>query len=118
MHEHRTTLSGGEIVIKLTVACYELHHFLKNVDIRLEWVKEEQIRFIDLWRWYVNITITILDITHSHVLYLKYNVSVTGDSVSVQWKPPVAETSTIYCVDLSKYHLKTGTECYIRNAVF
>jgi hypothetical protein len=31
-----------------------------------------------MWRWYINITITILDIIHRPVLYLKLNVSETG----------------------------------------
>jgi hypothetical protein len=56
-------------------------------------------------------TVTILDIIHSHVLYLKHNVSETGDSVFVlKWNIPVTETSTIYWAHLSKFHLKTRTE--------
>jgi hypothetical protein len=31
------------------------------------------IRSVGLWRWYINITITILDIIHRPVLYLKLN---------------------------------------------
>jgi hypothetical protein len=34
------------------------------------WVKP-----IGLWRWYINITITILDIIHRPVFYLKHDVS-------------------------------------------
>jgi hypothetical protein len=33
---------------------------------------------IGLWRWYINITITIVDIIHRPVFYLNYNVSETG----------------------------------------
>jgi hypothetical protein len=33
---------------------------------------------VGLWRWYINITTTILDISHRSVFCLKYNVSVTG----------------------------------------
>jgi hypothetical protein len=31
-----------------------------------------------LWRWYINITITILDIMHRPVFYLKHDISETG----------------------------------------
>jgi hypothetical protein len=33
------------------------------------------IRSIGLWQWYINITITILDIFHCTVVYLKHDVS-------------------------------------------
>jgi hypothetical protein len=36
------------------------------------------LRSIGLWRWYINITITILDIIHRPVFYLKHDVSETG----------------------------------------
>jgi hypothetical protein len=39
---------------------------------------------IGLWRWYINITITILDITHRHVFYLKYDVSETEFCLQLQ----------------------------------
>jgi hypothetical protein len=32
---------------------------------------------IRLWRWYINITITILDIIHHPVFYLKHDFSET-----------------------------------------
>jgi hypothetical protein len=31
------------------------------------------VRSIGLWRWYINITITILEIIHRPVFYLKLN---------------------------------------------
>jgi hypothetical protein len=31
------------------------------------------LRSIGLWRWYINVTITILDIIHYPVFYLKLN---------------------------------------------
>jgi hypothetical protein len=37
-----------------------------------------------LWRWYINITITILDIIHRPVFYLKLNVSETGICLRLQ----------------------------------
>jgi hypothetical protein len=36
---------------------------------------------IGLWRWYINITITILDIIHRPVFYLKLNSTLLGLSV-------------------------------------
>jgi hypothetical protein len=36
---------------------------------------------VGLWRWYINITITILDIIHRIVSYLKLNFNSTGLSV-------------------------------------
>jgi hypothetical protein len=38
---------------------------------------------IGMWRWYINITITILDITHRPVYYLKHTTSRRLDTVSV-----------------------------------
>jgi hypothetical protein len=36
---------------------------------------------IGLWRWYINITITILDIIHRSAFYLKHDVSETGSDL-------------------------------------
>jgi hypothetical protein len=40
-----------------------------------------------LWRWYINITITILDIIHRPVFYLKYDISETGICLRLQVEP-------------------------------
>jgi hypothetical protein len=39
---------------------------------------------VGLWRWYINITNTILDIIHSAVFYLKRNISATGFCLRLQ----------------------------------
>jgi hypothetical protein len=39
---------------------------------------------IALWRWYINITITILNIIHRPVLYLKHSLSETGFCLHLQ----------------------------------
>jgi hypothetical protein len=39
---------------------------------------------VGLWRWYINITITILDIINRPVFYLKHNVSETGFFLRLQ----------------------------------
>jgi hypothetical protein len=42
---------------------------------------------IGLWRWYINITITILDIIHRFVLYLKHDESETALCLRLQVEP-------------------------------
>jgi hypothetical protein len=42
---------------------------------------------IGLRRWYINITITILDIIHRSLFYVKHNVSETGLYLSFQVEP-------------------------------
>jgi hypothetical protein len=48
--------------------------------------------FVGLWRWYIVITITILDIIHRPVLYLKLNSTLlvcpylTGNSLHLQYE--------------------------------
>jgi hypothetical protein len=94
-----------------------------------------------LWRWYINITITILDIIHRPVFYLKDNVSETGFSFRPQVEPtnlgpkdgatlrlhalnwcfsrcPETEDSSTDWAQLSSFHLETEKESSLRNAVF
>jgi hypothetical protein len=40
------------------------------------WTRTECIMSIGLWRWYINITITILDIIHRPVFYLELNLTL------------------------------------------
>jgi hypothetical protein len=87
------------------------------------------IRFIGLWRWYINITITILEFIHRPVFYLKHKVSETEFCFRLQVEPiqfgpdrqsyslspdigccPKEETSSIYWTQLSMFDMKTGTE--------
>jgi hypothetical protein len=42
---------------------------------------------IGLWRWYINTIVTIQDITHRPVSYLKHNVSETGFCLRLQIEP-------------------------------
>jgi hypothetical protein len=42
---------------------------------------------IGLSRWYINITITILDIIHRLVFYLKHDVSEAGFCLRLQTEP-------------------------------
>jgi hypothetical protein len=42
---------------------------------------------IGLWRWYINITVTIVDIILRPVFYLKHYVSQTGFCLRLQVEP-------------------------------
>jgi hypothetical protein len=42
---------------------------------------------VGLWRWYINITVTISDINHRPVIYLKHDVSETGFCLRIQAEP-------------------------------
>jgi hypothetical protein len=69
-----------------------------------------------LWRWYLNITITILDIIHRPVFYLKHDVLETGlSSPSGGTYSAEAGTSSFYWAQLSMFHLKTETESSVLN---
>jgi hypothetical protein len=41
-----------------------------------------------LWRWYINIANTIMDIIHRPVFYSKHNVSKTGSCPRLQLLSP------------------------------
>jgi hypothetical protein len=45
------------------------------------------IRCIGLWRWYINITITIFNIIHRPLFYLKHDASETGFCLRPQVRP-------------------------------
>jgi hypothetical protein len=85
---------------------------------------------IGSWRWHIDIIITILDIIHRPVFYLKHNVSDTGLCLRLQVEHtqlsqidgislccPEIGTSSIYSAQLSKLHLKMETESSLRNVV-
>jgi hypothetical protein len=40
-----------------------------------------------LWRWYINITVTNLDIIHRPAFYLKHDVSETGFCLRLPVEP-------------------------------
>jgi hypothetical protein len=46
--------------------------------LRLRYEPNRLMLSISLWRWYINTTITILDIIHRPVSYLKHDISETG----------------------------------------
>jgi hypothetical protein len=78
------------------------------------------IRSVGLWRWYINITITILAIIHSSVFYLN-TMFQRVDTISVlKWNllsRTETEASSIYWAQLSMFHLKpknpvTDASCF------
>jgi hypothetical protein len=78
---------------------------------------------IGLWRWYINTTITVLDIIHRPAFYLKYNNSETGFCLSLQVDPtqvsPIGRASLCLRIDRrSRYRLKTETKSRLRNVEF
>jgi hypothetical protein len=56
---------------------------------------------IGLWRRYINITITILDIIHRSIFYLKQNVSETGFCLRLQ-----VESIQLYRIDTASLRLR------------
>jgi hypothetical protein len=62
------------------------------------------MRSVGLWSWYVNITITILDIVHRPIFYLKQDVSETGfclhHEVEHTHVGPIEKASLCLCVCL------------------
>jgi hypothetical protein len=81
------------------------------------------IRSTGLWRWFINITIIILDIIHRPVFYLKQNVSETGFCLLLQVEPnrvvPIEKDSLCHRKQrLAFYWEKTETESSLRYTVF
>jgi hypothetical protein len=69
---------------------------------------------VGLWRWYINITITILDIIQRHVFYLKHEVAETEFCLRIQLDP----TQVGPIERASRFHLKTEKESSPRKVIF
>jgi hypothetical protein len=67
-------------VLYLKLSSDQLYGFVRNVinTLRLRYEPNRLMLSIGMCRWYINITLTILDIVHRPVFYLKQNVSETG----------------------------------------
>jgi hypothetical protein len=57
--------------------------------------------YIGLWRWYSNVTLTILDIIHRPVFYSKHKVSETGFCLLLQAE--LSQTQQIVSGDRIQY---------------
>jgi hypothetical protein len=61
--------------------------------LRLRYEPNRLMLSIGLWRWYINVTITILDIVHRPVFYSKYNSTLlvcpylTGNTLRLRHEP-------------------------------
>jgi hypothetical protein len=61
--------------------------YLRGNTLCLRYRPNRLMLSIGLWRWYSNIAITILDIIHRPVLYLKHNTTETGSYLRRQVEP-------------------------------
>jgi hypothetical protein len=82
------------------------------------------LRYIGLWRWYINININIMDIIHRLVFNLKHDVSETGFCLRSQVEPtqfgPTDEASFClrsYCDHLSMFHQNMITTQYAHSVL-
>jgi hypothetical protein len=67
-----------------------------------------------VWNIFESITITVLDIIHRFVFYLKHNVAKTRCCLRLQVEPTQLgrrQTSSAKRAQPSRFHLKTKTEC-------
>jgi hypothetical protein len=73
---------------------------------------QERISSVSLWRWYINITLTILDIINGPVFYWKHYISDTAFCLGLQIEPTRmghVGRASLSLRRLSKFHLKTET---------
>jgi hypothetical protein len=89
---------------------YVWPYFTGNT-LRLRYESNRLMLSIGLWRWYVNITATILDTIHRPVFYLKQGVSETGFCLGLEVIPTGFGLG-------AGYHLKKETEFSLWNVVF
>jgi hypothetical protein len=87
--------------LKLNSTLYVCSH-LTGITLRLHYEPNRLILSVGLWRRYINITITILDIIDRPAFYLKHNVSETGFCLRLQVKP--TQLGPIDTASLSTYH--------------
>jgi hypothetical protein len=64
-------IHGLVFYLKLNSILYACPYLTSN-KLRLHYESKRMLS-IDLWRWYINVTITILDIIHGPVFYLNLN---------------------------------------------
>jgi hypothetical protein len=61
--------------------------YLTGKKLRLRYEPSRLMLSVGLWRWYINITITIRDIIHHSIFYLKHDISETGFCPRLQVEP-------------------------------
>jgi hypothetical protein len=65
----------------------EVCPYLTGNTLRLRYEPNRLMLSTGLWRWYTNITITVLDIIYRPVFYLKHDISETGMWFRLQVEP-------------------------------
>jgi hypothetical protein len=107
--------------LKLNATLYVCPYLTENT-LRIHYEFSRLMVSIGLKLLYANITVTVLDIIHHPVFYLKQDVSETGFCLHLQVDRSQlgseTEVSTIYWSQLSRFHLKTETKSSLRNVVF
>jgi hypothetical protein len=67
--------------------------YLTGNTLRFRYEPNRLMLPIGLWRWYIHITITIMDIIHRHVFYLKLSSTLyacpylTGNTLRLRYEP-------------------------------
>jgi hypothetical protein len=87
--------------------------YLTGNTLRLRYEPNRLMLSIGLWRRYINMAITILDIIHRPVFYLKLYIPY----LCCCWCQE-AGTVSIYWAHRSRFHLKMETESSSRNVMF
>jgi hypothetical protein len=95
--------------LKLSSTLYVCPYLTGNNTLCLRYEPKRLMLYICLWRWYINITITILDIIHRLVFYLKYNVSETEFCLRLEVVRTVVRTQLGAIDEASPCH-RTGSK--------
>jgi hypothetical protein len=80
------------LYLKLSLTLWVCPYITRN-KLRLYYEPNRLMLSISLWRWYINITITILYIIYRPVFYLKLNSTLwvcpclTGNTLSLRYEP-------------------------------
>jgi hypothetical protein len=88
-HHHSSNATVQSLALYSQSQKHYIDNFTETTDSQnmplqpWRWMKNAT-RSIGLWRWYINTTITILDIIHRPIFYLKH-VSETGFCLLLSW---------------------------------
>jgi hypothetical protein len=68
------------LYLKLSSTLYVCPYLTRNT-LRLRYESNRLMLSVGLWRWYINIMITILDVIHCPAFYLKRDISENKDRI-------------------------------------
>jgi hypothetical protein len=83
--------------LKLNSTLYACRYLTGNT-LRLRYESNRLMLSIGLWRWYINITITILDIIPRSVLYLKQAFWILNSVPVFRWRLSWAQQIELVCL--------------------